>query len=58
MEEATNKSLEENLFEGVVNLEKTGIDYVVDYSCDPCDGCSRSCGGCSSYMPDFNYSHK
>jgi hypothetical protein len=40
---------ERELFKRVIDLE--GLDSLKGqnpYICDPCDGCSQSCGGCSS----------
>lgn len=38
------------LFGGVVDLEdsKNLFEDQAPSVCDPCDGCSQSCGGCSS----------
>jgi hypothetical protein len=38
---------EKALFEGVMDLQRNSGSSLLD-SCSPCDGCSRSDGGCSS----------
>lgn len=50
METLEQATCEEELFEGVVDLGhfESSVVHKASYVCDPCDGCSQSCGGCSS----------
>ena len=55
MKTLETKTAKDKLFDGVVDMSDIDNNSETTqqvYSCDPCDGCSSSCGGCSSYMPD------